>query len=168
MEPAKRTERANNRFLTFYLEDEVYGVNIGDVKEIIAMMKTTPVPKTPKFIKGVMNLRGNIIPVVDMRLKFDMPTIPPQMYTAIVIIKLVEKLIGFIVDKVEEVINVDDEHISLPPEFGGHIDTRFIKNMAQHKQKVVMILDLLALFGEEELNMVQNLSKTVSEQAKEK
>ena len=159
----QRNTRSTNRFLTFYLEEEVYGVHIADVKEIIAMMKTTPVPKTPKYIQGVMNLRGNIIPVVDMRLKFDMPSIPPQTYTAIVIIKLAEKLIGFIVDKVEEVINVDDEHISLPPEFGGHIDTRFIKNMAQHKQKVVMILDLIALFGEEELSMVQNLSKTVND-----
>ena len=154
----QKNTRGTNRFLTFYLEEEVYGVHIADVKEIIAMMKTTPVPKTPKYIQGVMNLRGNIIPVVDMRLKFDMPSIPPQTYTAIVIIKMAEKLIGFIVDKVEEVINVDDEHISLPPEFGVHIDTRFIKNMAQHKQKVVMILDLIALFGEEELNMVQNLS----------
>jgi len=163
MEPNKRNDRTSNRFLTFYLEDEVYGVHISDVKEIIAMMKTTPVPKTPKFIQGVMNLRGNIIPVVDMRLKFEMPSIPAQMYTAIVIIQLSEKLIGFIVDKVEEVINVDEEHISIPPEFGGHIDTRFIKNMAQYKQKVVMILDLLALFGEDELTMVQNLSKPASE-----
>jgi len=168
MEVKKRVDRANNRFLTFYLEDEVYGVHISDVKEIIAMMKITPVPKTPKFIHGVMNLRGNIIPVVDMRQKFDMPSIPPQMYTAIVIIKLEEKLIGFIVDKVEEVINVDDEHLSLPPEFGDQIDTRFIQNIAQYKQKVVMILDLLALFGEEELNMVQSLSKTASDKAKEK
>ncbi|MCD8477683.1 MAG: chemotaxis protein CheW [Sulfurospirillum sp.] len=160
---SRQSKAASNRFLTFYLEDEVYGVHISDVKEIIAMMKTTPVPKTPKFIQGVMNLRGNIIPVVDMRLKFDMPSIPPHMYTAIVIIKLDEKQIGFIVDKVEEVINVDDEHLSLPPEFGGHIDTRFIKNMAQYKQKVVMILDLLALFGDEELSMVQNLSKTASD-----
>lgn len=160
---SRQSKVASNRFLTFYLEDEVYGVHISDVKEIIAMMKTTPVPKTPKFIQGVMNLRGNIIPVVDMRLKFDMPSIPPHMYTAIVIIKLDEKQIGFIVDKVEEVINVDDEHLSLPPEFGGHIDTRFIKNMAQYKQKVVMILDLLALFGDEELSMVQNLSKTASD-----
>lgn len=160
---SRQSKAASNRFLTFYLEDEVYGVHISDVKEIIAMMKTTPVPKTPKFIQGVMNLRGNIIPVVDMRLKFDMLSIPPHMYTAIVIIKLDEKQIGFIVDKVEEVINVDDEHLSLPPEFGGHIDTRFIKNMAQYKQKVVMILDLLALFGDEELSMVQNLSKTASD-----
>ncbi len=167
METTKRERASTNRFLTFYLEDEVYGVHISDVKEIIAMMKTTPVPKTPKFIQGVMNLRGNIIPVVDMRLKFDMPSIPAHMYTAIVIIKLDEKLIGFIVDKVEEVINVDDDHLSLPPEFGGHIDTKFIKNMAQYKQKVVMILDLLALFGEEELTMVQNLSKSASDKAKE-
>lgn len=128
MDASKRGEQAKNRFLTFYLEDEVYGVHIADVKEIIAMMKTTPVPKTPKFIQGVMNLRGNIIPVVDMRLKFDMPSIPPQTYTAIVIINLNEKLIGFIVDKVEEVINVLDEQLSLPPEFGSHIDTKFIKN----------------------------------------
>lgn len=163
MEPSKRGEQAKNRFLTFYLEDEVYGVHIADVKEIIAMMKTTPVPKTPKFIQGVMNLRGNIIPVVDMRLKFDMPSVPPQTYTAIVIINLDNKLIGFIVDKVEEVINVMDEQLSLPPEFGGHIDTKFIKHMAQYKQKVVMILDLVALFGDEELEMVQNLSKTVND-----
>jgi len=163
MEQKKHNDRTSNRFLTFYLEEEVYGVHISDVKEIIAMMKTTPVPKTPKFIQGVMNLRGNIIPVVDMRLKFDMPSIPAHMYTAIVIIKLGEKQIGFIVDKVEEVINVEEEHLSIPPEFGGHINTKFIKNMAQYKQKVVMILDLLALFGEEELTMVQNLSKTASE-----
>lgn len=165
---SKHTDsKTTQRFLTFYLEDEIYGVHIADVKEIIAMMKTTPVPKTPKFIQGVMNLRGNIIPVVDMRLKFDMPSIPPQTYTAIVIIKLAEKQIGFIVDKVEEVINVDEDHLSLPPEFGAHIDTRFIKNMAQHKNKVVMILDLIALFGDEELSIVQNLSKSNSDTAKE-
>lgn len=152
-----------NRFLTFYLNDEIYGVDIFDVKEIIAMMKTTAVPKTPKFIKGVMNLRGNIIPVVDMRLKFDMPEIEAQMYTAIVIITIENKNIGFIVDKVEEVVNVNDENMAPPPEFGAFVDTRFIKSMAKQKNKVVMILDLKALFGEEELSMVQNLSKTISD-----
>jgi len=85
------------------------------------------------------------------------------MYTAIVIITIEGKNIGFIVDKVEEVVNVDDENISLPPEFGSSVDTRFIKNMAKQKNKVVMILDLVALFGEEELSMVQNLSKTLSD-----
>ena len=152
-----------NRFLTFYLNEEVYGVDIFDVKEIIAMMKTTAVPKTPKFIKGVMNLRGNIIPVVDMRLKFDMPEIEAQMYTAIVIITIENKNIGFIVDKVEEVVNVNDENMAPPPEFGSLVDTRFIKSMAKQKYKVVMILDLKSLFGEEELSMVQNLSKTISD-----
>ncbi len=160
---AKGVGLATNRFLTFYLEEEVYGVNIFDVKEIIAMMKTTPVPKTPAFIKGVMNLRGNIIPVVDMRVKFDMPEVEPQMYTAIVIMSIEGKNIGFIVDKVEEVVNVDDENISPPPEFGSSVDTKFIKNMAKQKNKVVMILDLVALFGEEELSLVQNLNKTLSD-----
>lgn len=120
----------------------------------------TPVPKTPHFIKGVMNLRGNIIPVVDMRIKFDMPEIEPHMYTSIVIITIDGKNIGFIVDKVEEVVNVDDENISLPPEFGSNVDTKFIKNMAKQKNKVIMILDLVALFGEDELGVVQALSKT--------
>lgn len=110
---AKGVGLTANRFLTFYLQEEIYGVNIFDVKEIIAMMKTTPVPKTPHFIKGVMNLRGNIIPVVDMRIKFDMPEIEPHMYTSIVIITIDGKKIGFIVDKVEEVVNVEDENIYL-------------------------------------------------------
>jgi purine-binding chemotaxis protein CheW len=98
-----------------------------------------------------------------MRAKFDMPEVEPQMYTAIVIITIEGKNIGFIVDKVEEVVNVDDENISPPPEFGSNIDTRFIENMAKQKNKVVMILDLVALFGEEELSLVQNLSKTISD-----
>ncbi|MDD2384393.1 MAG: chemotaxis protein CheW [Sulfurospirillaceae bacterium] len=160
---AKNIGLNTNRFLTFYLDEEIYGVDIFDVKEIIAMMKTTPVPKTPPFIKGVMNLRGNIIPVVDMRIKFDMPEVEPQMYTAIVIITIENKNIGFIVDKVEEVVNVEEDNISAPPEFGASVDTRFIKNMAKQKNKVIMILDLVALFGEEELSLVQNLSKTISD-----
>lgn len=154
---------STNRFLTFYLEEEMYGVNIFDVKEIIAMMKTTSVPKTPKFIKGVMNLRGNIIPVVDMRIKFEMSEVEWQTYTAIIIISVEGKNIGFIVDKVEEVVNIDDENISPPPEFGPTVDTKFIRNMAKQKNKVIMILDLVALFGEDELAMVHNLSKTVNE-----
>ncbi|MDD3344135.1 MAG: chemotaxis protein CheW [Sulfurospirillaceae bacterium] len=160
---AKSVGLNTNRFLTFYLDEEIYGVDIFDVKEIIAMMKTTPVPKTPPFIKGVMNLRGNIIPVVDMRIKFDMPEVEPQMYTAIVIITIENKNIGFIVDKVEEVVNVEEDNMSAPPEFGASVDTRFIKSMAKQKNKVIMILDLVALFGEEELSLVQNLSKTISD-----
>lgn len=158
-EQKESLQMSSNRFLTFYLEDEIYGVNIFDVKEIIAMMNTTAVPKTPSYIKGVMNLRGNIIPVVDMRLKFDMDEKEPEMYTAIVIINIEGKNIGFIVDKVEEVVTVDKENISAPPEFGFTIDTKFINQMARIDEKVIMILDLIALFGQEELAMVQSLNK---------
>lgn len=158
-EQKESLQMSSNRFLTFYLEDEIYGVNIFDVKEIIAMMNTTAVPKTPSYIKGVMNLRGNIIPVVDMRLKFDMDEKEPEMYTAIVIINIEGKNIGFIVDKVEEVVTVDKENISAPPKFGSTIDTKFINQMARIDEKVIMILDLIALFGQEELAMVQSLNK---------
>ena len=164
MENEEKENRSfgKNRFLTFYLEDEIYGVNIFEVKEIIAMMNTTAVPKTPSYIKGVMNLRGNIIPVVDMRLKFEMAEKEPEMYTAIVIINIEGKNIGFVVDKVEEVVSVEEGNISAPPEFGSSIETRFISKMARVDERVIMILDLVALFGKEELSVVQNLNKTIN------
>jgi purine-binding chemotaxis protein CheW len=110
-----------------------------------------------------MNLRGNIIPVVDMRLKFDMNPKEPEMYTAIVIINIEEKNIGFIVDKVEEVVAVEEENLSAPPQFGSSIETKFISKMARIDERVIMILDLVALFGHEELRVVQSLNKTANE-----
>jgi len=141
--------RNANRFLTFYLDNEIYGIDISDVKEIIALMKTTPVPKTPKFIQGVMNLRGNIIPVINMRLKFDMPDKEPEMYTAIVSVQVHDTSLGFIVDKVEEVVSIDEAHMTEAPKFGTNVDTRFIRSMARMGENVIMVLQLSELFAEE-------------------
>jgi len=148
-----------NRYLTFYLEDELYGVDIMSVQEIIAMMKTTPVPKTPECVKGVMNLRGNIIPVVELRTKFEMPQKEPEMYTAIVIVKIEGTSIGFIVDRVEEVVNISDENLSEPPTFGAAVNADYLHKMAQHENDVVMILDLHAIFADEELAGLENITK---------
>lgn len=159
------SERANeinvskNRYLTFYLEEELYGMDIMNVQEIIAMMKTTKVPKTPKCVKGVMNLRGNIIPVVELRTKFNMPEKEPEMYTAIVIVKLEGTSIGFVVDRVEEVVNIRDDQLSEPPTFGAAVNTSYLYKMAQNEKEVIMILDLAAIFADEELAGLESLTK---------
>jgi len=149
---------SKHRYLTFFLKDELYGIGIESVEEIIAMMKITAVPKTPEYIRGVMNLRGNIIPVADMRTKFDMPYVEPDMYTAIVIVSIEGTSIGFIVDTVEEVVQISEDSLSEAPKFGSEIDTSFISHMAQRGKDVVMLLDLKKIFDMDELASIEKMS----------
>jgi purine-binding chemotaxis protein CheW len=148
-----------DRYLTFFLGGEQYGIAIGRIKEIIAMMKVTSVPKTPPYMLGVINLRGSIIPVVDTRLRFGMDTREEDMHTAIIIVEVEKVNIGFIVDRVEEVASIDSTKLSEPPKFGSHIDTDFICSMAQIEEKVVMILDVLKLFEADELVSIEQIQK---------
>lgn len=148
------------RYLTFFLGDEQYGIAIDRIKEIIAIMKVTYVPKTPPYIRGVINLRGSIIPVVDTRLRFGMEPKEADMHTTIVIVEVEKVNIGFIVDRVEEVASIDSAHLSEPPKFGSHIDTDFICAMAQIEENVVMILDVLKLFEADELVSLEEIQKT--------
>lgn len=148
------------RYLTFFLGDEQYGIAIDRIKEIIAIMKVTYVPKTPAYIRGVINLRGSIIPVVDTRLRFGMEPKEADMHTTIVIVEVEKVNIGFIVDRVEEVASIDSAHLSEPPKFGSHIDTDFICSMAQIEENVVMILDVLKLFEADELVSLEQIQKT--------
>ena len=159
-EKAANLHNLTNRYLTFYMGEEQYGIDISSVKEIIALMKTTPVPKTPRYFKGVMNLRGIIIPVIDLRVKFSMAETEPDMYTAIIIVTINGTSIGFVVDRVEEVLSIGEEQFSEPPQFGTNIDTDFIKSMARVKEEVVMVLDLEKVFSEEELSTLQNVQKS--------
>ncbi|MBB5021165.1 chemotaxis protein CheW [Desulfurispira natronophila] len=149
-----------SRYLIFHLEEEVFAVDIMSVREIIAMMKTTPIPKTPRYIKGVMNLRGNIIPVIDLRLKFHMPEKEPEMDTAIIILQVGDADIGFIVDQVEEVATIGDEQLSDAPSFGTKVDTEFIHKIARFNDRVVMILDVDKAFNLDELKDLETLAKT--------
>ncbi|WP_299804640.1 chemotaxis protein CheW, partial [Sulfuricurvum sp. RIFOXYD2_FULL_44_160] len=148
------------RYLTFFLGEEQYGIAIDRIKEIIAIMKVTNVPKTPEYMRGVINLRGSIIPVVDTRLRFGMETKEEDMHTAIVIVEVDKVNIGFIVDRVEEVASIDSANMSDPPKFGNNIDTDFICSMAQMDENVVMILDVLKLFEADELISLEQIQKT--------
>ncbi|KIM10135.1 MAG: chemotaxis protein CheW [Sulfuricurvum sp. PC08-66] len=157
---AKETQQSRReRYLTFFLGEEQYGIAIDQIKEIIAMMKVTNVPKAPAYIRGVINLRGSIIPVVDTRLRFGMAQREVDMHTAIVIIEVQKINIGFIVDRVEEVASIDAASMSEPPRFGNHIDGDFISSMAQMEQNVVMILDVVKLFKDEELFNIEQIQK---------
>lgn len=158
--PQNQVNSQKERYLTFYLSQEQYGIAIDKIKEIIAMMNVTNVPNTPSFMRGVINLRGSIIPIVDTRLRFNMQEREDDMYTAIIIIEVEKTNIGFIVDRVEEVSSIDVAHLSEPPKFGNSVDTDFICNVAQIEDEVVMILDVLKLFEADELVSMDQLQQT--------
>ena len=159
MEP-KTSQSRKERYLTFFLGEEQYGIPIDRIKEIIAMMKVTFVPKTPNYMRGVINLRGSIIPVVDTRLRFGMEQREADMHTTIIIVEVEKVNIGFIVDRVEEVASIDAAQLSAPPKFGSHIDIDFICAMVQIEENVVMILDVLKLFEADELVSLEEIQKT--------
>lgn len=148
------------KYLTFNLMDEFYGVNVDRILQIIAIPDITKIPKTPEFVKGVINLRGKIIPVIDLRLKFKLPEQEYNDRTSIVIIKVhtekSEIFIGIIVDKVLEVLDIHANEIEKTPTFGVELDTEFILGMAKVKNKVVTLLNISKILTEIELTQLQN------------
>ncbi|MDR2906258.1 MAG: chemotaxis protein CheW [Helicobacteraceae bacterium] len=151
MTNAEHSGKTYERFLTFYLGAECYGVPIASVKEIIALIKTTKIPKSPYYLRGVMNLRGVIIPVVDMRARFHMEAVEATMHTAVIIVKIREDSIGFVVDRVEEVVNASNDQISEPTSFGDGVDRGYIKNMIRTEKAVIMVMGLENILSEQEL-----------------
>lgn len=148
-----------DRYLTFILDSEVYGVDILSVKEIIGIQKIVSVPRMPDYVKGIMNLRGTIIPVIDLRLKLGMQSVEPTTETAIIILIINEMPIGFVVDGVKDVSAIDKESMSEAPNFGSKVNSSFIKSMANLKEGVVMILDAKIIFEGKELDALQNIAK---------
>jgi len=134
------------KYLTFNLMNEFYGVSVDWILQIIAIPDITKIPKTPHFVKGVINLRGKIIPVIDLRLRFKLPEQEYNERTSIVIIKIKaeksEVFIGIIVDKVLEVLDIHASQIEPAPAFGVDLDTRFILGMAKVKNLVVTLLNM--------------------------
>lgn len=143
------------KLLTFSLGSEGYGISILKIKEIIGMMDITPIPKTPDFIKGVINLRGRIIPVMDLRCKFGMEENEYNERTCIIVAEVsmngIQKLLGVVVDMVSEVVTVADDQIEPPPEYGSNLEHGAILGIGKIKDRVVIILDIDEVFQCEEL-----------------
>jgi purine-binding chemotaxis protein CheW len=134
------------KYLTFSLNHEEYGIGILKIKEIIGMMDITPVPKTPVFVKGVINLRGKVIPVIDLRLRFSMVEEEYTERTCIIVVEVEGQigtiLMGIVVDAVSEVINIKGDDIEQPPDFGAKLNTEYILGMAKNDAKVKILLDI--------------------------
>jgi purine-binding chemotaxis protein CheW len=156
---ATKTEVAEGKFLTFILGDEVYGIEILKVREIIKLMDITTVPRTPDYLKGVINLRGKVIPIVDLRSKFTMPEIEHTQETCIIVVEVNKTSIGIIVDSVSEVSNINSEEIEDAPHLGQDIDTNFILGLGKTKERIVILLDIELVLSSEELETVGELAK---------
>jgi len=135
------------KYLTFFLGSETYGIPVLKVREIISMLPITQVPQVPAYMKGVINLRGKVIPVVDLRTKFSLPEVEATSNTCIVVVQIEGsdsqiKLIGLIVDAVEEVANIAQTEIEPTPDFGNSINVQYILGMAKIKGSVKSLLDI--------------------------
>lgn len=158
----KATTIRTGKYLTFSLEGEEYGIGILKVKEIIGMMPITSVPRTPGFVKGVINLRGKVIPVIDLRSKFDMDSIPYNERTCIIVVEIDAEsatvLIGIVVDSVSEVLNIGKDEIEAPPAFGAKLDTHYILGMAKMEGGVKILLNIDQVLSAEEVTAIKNVS----------
>ena len=146
------------KYLTFSLAEEEYGIGILKIKEIIGMLPITSVPQTPDFVKGVINLRGKVIPVIDLRLRFGIGEIDYTERTCIIVVEIAGQagtvLIGIVVDSVSEVLNVKGDDIEDTPTFGTKLDTEYILGMAKMEGGVKILLDIDRVLNAEEVGML--------------
>ena len=151
----KASAQKEGKYLTFTLAGEEYGISILKVKEIIGMMPITSVPRTPDFVKGVINLRGKVIPVVDLRLKFGMEEMAYTDRTCIIVVEIQTQtgtvMIGIVVDAVSEVLNIKEDLIEETPTFGAKMDTDYILGMAKMEGGVKILLDIDRVLSADEV-----------------
>jgi len=131
-----------SQFLTFSLGDELYGIDILRVQEIKGYSAVTKIPNTPPHIKGVLNLRGTIVPIVELRTKFGMPTIDYTAFTVIIVVVVQDKVTGLVVDAVSDVLHVEKKAIQAVPDFGNKVDVTFLNGVGKSGDKLVSLLDI--------------------------
>lgn len=147
------------QYLTFKLDDEVFALDIGKVREVLDFTTITRVPRTPEFMRGVINLRGSVVSVVDLRLKFGMSRTEKTVNTCIIIVEVTVDnetiILGALADSVQEVLDLAPDHIEPAPKIGTRLNTEFIKGMGKRDNKFIIILDIDKVFSTDELAMVQ-------------
>ncbi|NCO65968.1 MAG: chemotaxis protein CheW [Candidatus Aquicultor secundus] len=143
-----------NQFVTFTLGDEEYGIAILKVQEIIGYPGFTKIPNMPSFVKGVINLRGSVVPVIDLRLKFAMQEREYDTYTVIAILEVKEKVIGVIVDAVSDVITLKEDEMQPTPDFSSGVKVEFISGMGRKGDTLIILLDIDRVLSEGEIGML--------------
>lgn len=139
------------QFLTFLLDGQEYGVELLNIQEIRGFSPITPIPNVPSHVRGVMNLRGTVLPVIDLRMKFHIPEVEYTKFTVIVIITVAEKMVGLLVDAVSDVLMVEPSALRPAPDFGSSVDTRFISGVFQTHDHLAVALNLEQLLTEGDL-----------------
>ncbi len=162
--PSSPTNKLAGKYMTFKLSHEEYGLEILKVREIIGLMDITRVPRTPEFVRGVINLRGKVIPVVDLRLKFGMPKIEATDQTVIIVVQYghrnTDLTMGILVDEVVEVLDIMADNIEPPPSFGtGAIETDFILGVGKADKRMIFLLDIGMVLTSDELHQLHKSTR---------
>jgi purine-binding chemotaxis protein CheW len=149
------------QYLTFKLDEETFALDVAKVREILDFTDITKVPQTPDFMRGVINLRGSVVPVVDMRLKFGMSVTEKTVNTCIVVVEVATEgettVLGALADSVQEVIELEPGQIEPAPRIGTKLRTDFIRGMGKHDGRFIMILDIDKVFSSDEITLVQEV-----------
>jgi purine-binding chemotaxis protein CheW len=145
------TETQHGQYLTFALGGEEYGIEILKVQEIKGFSAITPVPNMPPHLKGVMNLRGTVVPVVDLRSRFGMPVTAYDRFTVIIVVRVGSRVVGLVVDAVSDVLDVADSDLEAPPELGAGVDTSFLTGLAKGGERLVLLLNIDQVVGADSL-----------------
>jgi len=152
------------QYLTFKLGDEVFALDVAKVREILEYTGITKVPQTPPFMRGVINLRGSVVPVVDLRLKFGMSATERAVNTCIIVVEVCMEdetiILGALADSVQEVVEMEPGQIEAAPHIGTRLNTEFIKGMGKLDNRFIMILDIDKVFTNDELETVQGQQGT--------
>lgn len=141
----------STQYLTFKLHQEEYGVEILKVQEIKGFTQVTPVPNTPAYVRGVINLRGTVVPVLDLRARFRMESADYNQFTVIIVVNLHDRIVGLVVDAVSDVLNFRHDDVEPTPDFGVGVDTSFITGLAKVEERLVLLLNLECLVTDAEV-----------------
>lgn len=157
MNPASEasTTESVQEFLTFTLGNEEYAIDILRVQEIRGYDQVTAIANSPPFIKGVINLRGSIVPIVDLRIKFNMPSVTYDQFTVVIILNVVNRIVGAVVDSVSDVLGLTPAEIKPRPEFGGSFDTDYLLGLATVGERMLILVDIERLMSSDEMALLE-------------
>jgi purine-binding chemotaxis protein CheW len=149
---------AGDEYLTFTLGQEEYGIDILKVQEIRGYDAVTKIANTPEFIKGVINLRGTIVPIIDMRIKFKLGNVAYDQFTVVIILNIANRVVGMVVDGVSDVIALPSEQIKPAPEFGATLDTQYIIGLATVEERMLIVIDIERLMTSQDMELVEQVA----------
>lgn len=160
MESAATSLDVAKEYLTFTLGDENYAIDILTVKEIRGYESVTKIANAPPFIKGVINLRGDIVPIVDLRIKFDVGNVTYDEFTIVIVLHIHSRIVGIVVDGVSDVVGLSQEQLRPPPDFGVAFNSRYLLGLATVNEQMIILVDINELISSEELGLFDTPNAT--------